>query len=217
MENAVLMPLREPAIEAAVRRALGAALRVAVARQPLAPADLSSGERSTLHGFTSTARRREWLTGRAALKRLLARLGADGDTSRIVFPHAQLALTHSRGVAIAVAAPDPRGVGVDLELRRGIEPQAARFFLAGGESALAARADGASRILLRLWTAKEALFKADGDNAHRTLRDYRFDDPAGSGGGARRAGRREARFRYSSFRVAGGYLSVAVRADEAQP
>ena len=180
-------------------RSLGVALKLAVATHPIDPARLTAGDRSILDTLGQRARRREWLVGRAALARLPRRI-----------PHARYSLTHSRGIAVAAFGAGPRSIGIDLELRRGVDPRAARFFLTDEESSgLPRAAQRCSQELLRLWTAKEALFKADPDNRHRSLREYRIDAPASGAGTASRAGRRNARFRYASFRVAGGYLSIA--------
>ena len=90
------------------------------------------------------------------------------------------------------------GLGVDFEDERPVDPRVARFYLRDHEQG----------DLLRLWTVKEALFKATPDNGDATLLDYEVADPEALAGTATdRAGRR---FRYSSGRLRQGWLTIAV-------
>ncbi|MBW8886555.1 MAG: 4'-phosphopantetheinyl transferase superfamily protein [Fibrobacteres bacterium] len=200
------------------RRALGLDVRAAVAFSPLSVDLLTPGELARYRNLDGTERRRSWLTGRAALRRLLRRLDRGPDTAGLAFPAPDMSLTHSGGMAVAVACLDApgQGLGVDLEAERSLRSESARFFLSDGERArlalrgLAPESAGFEDALLRLWTAKEALFKADTGNRGRILADYRLSDPmARRGRAALRAelGRRE--FRYVSHRLAGWHLSLA--------
>lgn len=164
-------------------------MALAVATVPAAT--LTAGE---LAALPDGPRRKDWLLGRAALKAH----GVD-DTSTVVFPNRCLSLTHSAGVAVAARCDgDQAGVGVDLEAWRTIDPRAARFFLGPDE-----RGD-----LLRLWTVKEALFKATPANAGAALVDYRVEDPRAHEGTAQdRLGRT---FEYLSRRRPEGWLTIAV-------
>lgn len=139
-------------------------------------------------------RRHDWLLGRAALK-----AHGIGDTSTVAFPNRCLSLTHSAGVAVAARCDgDQAGVGVDLEGWRTIDPRAARFFLRPNEQG----------DLLRLWTVKEALFKATPANAGAVLVDYEVEDPLTLEGTAHdRHGRA---FEYLSRRRREGWLTIAV-------
>ncbi|HJV08575.1 MAG TPA: hypothetical protein VJ653_02815 [Acidimicrobiales bacterium] len=164
---------------------------LAVATTPAPLSTLTPGERAQLpHG----PRRHDWLLGRAALKAAGA-----GDTSLLAFPNRCLSLTHAAGVAVAARCDgDQAGVGVDLEAWRTIDPQSAPLYLRPGE-------DG---DLLRLWTVKEALFKATPANAGVALVDYEVEDPlAYEGVAADRHGRT---FEYQSRRRPEGWLTVAV-------
>lgn len=171
------------------REALGLEIAFAVACDPVPVDDLSAGERARLESLRNPGRREEWLRGRAALKRLLRRLGDSDDTSLLSFPHARISLTHSAGLAIAaglsgegpgavdspLTGADPgaaalpgagvRGLGLDFEARRPMRPGTERFFLADRERERLEE-DGACGTwdLLRLWTVKEALFKSDPGN-----------------------------------------------------
>jgi hypothetical protein len=106
-------------------------------------------------------------------------------------------------VAVAVWC-DGKGTGVDLEVRAPSE-RAARRFLSAPELEGARGADG----WLRLWTVKEACFKADLSNAGTSITAYEVDEPAPRSGTAARKGT-SSRFRYASLRAFGGWLSVAV-------
>lgn len=127
--------------------------------------------------------------GRAALRVAATLAGLPGDPARYRFPHPRVSVSHTeRAGAAAVLLDGPaRGVGVDLEHDRAVPPGMARFYLSDAE---------VSGDLLRLWTVKEAMFKADLDNAERMLRDYRAADPA---------------YRCVSARHLGGWLTVATR------
>ena len=155
----------------------------------------------------------EWLRGRAALRAVMSRRGEGLDTSEVRLPHAHYSLTHSDSLAVA-AAGDERGIGVDLEHFKPMRTQAARYFLTDPEhSWIDSLPDVVrSRELLRLWTVKEALFKADLRNAHRTLRDYRVPEPWAITGFASTP--ESVPQRYTTRRTAslpvGGFLSVAI-------
>jgi len=181
--------------------ALGIPVELAAVSSPVAVADLSPGERAQLPKGGG-ARRGDWLRGRAALKVLL-----DGaDTATVAFPHRALSLTHAAGLAVAARADGHQaGLGVDFEGERSIDPRAARFYLRDAE-----QADLADGDLLRLWTVKEALFKATPANDGATFLDYEVADAhalAPVGTATDRAGRC---FRYVSGRLRQGWLTIAV-------
>jgi phosphopantetheinyl transferase len=183
---------------------------VCVEVQPLPENRLTSGETADFAKLTAPARRESWLCGRAALKRLGAAIGQGDDTSVFKFPHPKMSLTHSESWAVAIGSSSPKldGIGVDLEVKIP-KPETARRFLNPSELVWLRRMDETDhpRLLHRLWTVKEALFKADPGNAGRTLRDYALADPGFVAGRARRA---ERLFHYASFEVPRGFLSVAV-------
>ena len=190
------MPWPE-AVEDHVAAALGMAVRLRFATAAVGLEELTAAERAQL---PAGPRRRDWLLGRAALKRLLG----GGDTSGVRFPHRSLSLSHAGGLAVAAGVEGGQGgVGVDYEPGRGVEPRTARFFLRPPE-----RQPGRAGDLLRLWTVKEALFKATPGNEGATLLDYETVDP-GAGAGEALDGTGRA-FRYASAAVRGGWLTVAV-------
>jgi phosphopantetheinyl transferase len=178
---------------------------------PLAEEKLSPGEREELARLAAPGRRESWLRGRAALKRLLASLGESDDTSALKFPHPRVSLTHSDAWAVAVGSTSAKmlGLGVDLQVKAAPKPETARRFLNPAELVWLRRMEEEERprMLHRLWTVKEAVFKADPENSGKTLRDYGMADPGYVAGKARRG---ERVFYYASFEVPEGFLSVAV-------
>ena len=166
-------------------------VELAVATVPAPVATLTPAERARL---PDGPRRHDWLLGRTALK-----AHGIGDTSSVAFPNRCLSLTHSAGTAVAARCDgDQVGLGVDLEGWRTIDPRAARFFLRPDEKG----------DLLRLWTVKEALFKATPDNAGVAFLDYAVaDSHAFEGAATDRLGRT---FEYRSRRRPEGWLTIAV-------
>ncbi|WP_395293103.1 4'-phosphopantetheinyl transferase superfamily protein [Kitasatospora hibisci] len=113
-------------------------------------------------------RRREFLAGRCAARRALRAAGGPvgeiGRAGRRPLAPAgwALSISHSAGLAVALAAPLDRhaAVGCDLELRR-LPAAAARLVLTGPERAWVGDAGTpeAEHRLLALFSAKEAAFK----------------------------------------------------------
>ena len=119
------------------------------------------------------------------MKKLLLSLKMDPDTSTLSFPHPTLSLSHTKdwAVAIGVLAGPMKidGIGIDLELSRPVQDDHARFYLSKSECESAIDEDQR----LRLWTVKEALFKADPDNHDAVIGHYRVQTPSALSGQAR--------------------------------
>jgi 4'-phosphopantetheinyl transferase superfamily protein len=214
------MLLDERYLEQELQRALGLPLRVSVARAPLGEEALSPAERSRAPVPRGTRGEQAWLRGRAALKRLLARLGEETDTASLRFPHPRLSLSHTGRWAVAVGlgrGAEVEGLGVDLERGRTPPAGSERFFLAVAEQSWLAAVEPERRPWesLRLWTTKEALFKACPANAGALLGDYRLLDPAAWTGRAGKVGESGILWRYSTLSLAEGFLTVGV--GEASP
>jgi len=203
--------INEASFAAALLETFSLPIQACFESQPVAEDRLTAGERAVFDTLASPTRRASWLRGRAALKRLQASIGGAEDTSILKFPHPKLSLTHSETWAIAVGSTSPRllGIGVDLEVKGAPKPETARRFLNPAELVWLRRMDEGDRekMLHRLWTVKEATFKADPENPGKTLRDYGLADPGYVAGKARRGDRV---FYYASFEVPDGFLSVAV-------
>ena len=153
----------------------------------------------------------DWLRARTALKAVLFNLGENTDTSRIRFPNSRFSLSHCGRAAVAVGVGANallRGIGVDLELGRTPPETSERFFLSQGEMAtLPGSEPDRALTLRRLWTAKEALFKADPHNTTRVLTDYHLQNPSLAAGQARKG---DIIFEYASMAFPDGELSVAI-------
>jgi len=106
------------------------------------------------------------------------------------------------------------GVGLDIETNRVVQPAAARFFLTDGEQEWLKElgGHGSSQHLLRLWTVKEAIFKADPENDEKILGDYVLENPSQWDGNAYPKDRKFLRFYYSSIQLDEGFLSIALLA-----
>ena len=166
----------------------GPRLVVAVATIGEATADLTAGERLRYDEIPSPERRQSWLAGRAAIKAARTRLGLDTDTAALHFPAPCTSLTHAAGFAVAVAAPQGalRGLGVDLEAPRKTSPGASRFYLTESERDWLERCpvERQPEERIRLWTIKEAAFKACPDNRGMNLTRIALQDPASAQGEA---------------------------------
>jgi 4'-phosphopantetheinyl transferase EntD len=161
-----------------VLAAAGLGLGVAVVGERLAPAGPAEAAAA---GAMPPRRRREFLAGRHAARRALGAVGLDcGEIPRSgrlpVFPPGRAAsISHSAGIAVAVARAPGRGdgpLGCDLELRP-LPPHAARLVLRADEEG-PLRAGGWS--MTALFSAKEAAWKAlyvPGREHPGTLRDLR--------------------------------------------
>lgn len=168
-------------------------------------------------------RRSDFLVGRSALHRAVRAAGltagpvlCDGPRPRL--PEGLSAsISHSRGVAVAVAGPADRfpALGIDLEFAQ-LPVRAAHLVLREPECPLLGPPRSAAQRLLTLYSAKEAAFKALSPlvgPALRGLRDLRLD-PDGAGFLARATGCTEYRVRVSVRRLPhGGVLCWALLDD----
>jgi len=144
-------------------------------------AELSRAEQTCLARFNFANRRRDWLCGRHALKKLLSALGRTADTSSIEFPDRQLSITHSGDIAIAAGTDaDTQGLGIDYEPLRAINERVARWFLDDAEIDWLNHQPASCRTphIIRLWTIKEAAFKSHPHNHDMTLGEFAIGDPA---------------------------------------
>jgi len=210
--------LDAPAAFAAVVRALGTILDVplvvATSDQAVELEELSRLESEAFSRLAGSLRLPSWLRGRAALKRLLRALDEPDDTGLVRFPHPRLSLTHAGALAIAVGTRHQRldvtGVGVDLEWARAVRPEASRFYLQPEEMLELQRLTDAeaNAARLRLWTVKEALFKATPQNENALLTDVSCADPLALTGTA--WGKRAERYAYATQAFGAGVVTVAV-------
>lgn len=200
---------------------LGVRLFVVVTEQALDHRRLTVEEATRFNELKTTPRRRSWLKGRDALKRLLVRMGEPDDTSTIRFPSNRVSLSHSASYAVAVGAGagELSGIGVDLELDRIPDLRSARFFLSQAEQSWLEGLPEDSRPvqLLRLWTIKEAVFKADPENHARMPYEYKVMEPSARAGNAFHPAHGTRAIRYLSIEMERGFLTLAVLAGGSPP
>jgi 4'-phosphopantetheinyl transferase EntD len=198
-------------LASAASRFFGVRLSIASAERSVELDRLSGEERDFLSSLGAPDRKSRWRRGRAALKDLLSELGESEDTHGLSFPHPRYSLTHSRTTALAAGSLSGSlvGLGIDLEYHRPVPAAAGPFFLGSDERDWLSDRSPAeqSRELLRLWTVKEALFKADPTNGAARLRDYPLADASQWGGSCSRAAAFE--LRYLCFELPEGFVSLA--------
>src|SRR5262245_38819227 len=133
----------EKRIQAELEAGIGARLAVSVVRTPLPIGRLTRAETAVARGRGAGGRQREYRRGRAALRRLSARVA--GFRMSRTFPDPRVSLSHSGGWAIAVRSCEPLafGAGVDLELCA-VDPDAVRFYLTAEEREVLAVASRAA-------------------------------------------------------------------------
>lgn len=208
------MRLDEKRLSKKFEEDLGISLKIAASGRSVDLRQLSPREQVRYRALEALPRRESWLKGRSALKRLLLRLGEGDDTAEVRFPHPRFSLTHSGRYAVAIGTDSDRlgGIGVDLEVGRSPHPDSARFFLTPEECDWISCQKESDRPghLLRLWTAKEALFKADPKNNETGLPDYRMKNPGAWRGTAFVRHVREIEMRYASSPCGEGWISIAI-------
>lgn len=180
---------------------------------PLRESDLTVGERTVWKDLSGNERKVAWLRGRRALRNLRVRQGCDADTSELSFPSPQYSVSHAGELSLAAGVGDTvQGVGVDVELDRVPGTAFARFFMTSEELNYirSLRGQTASHCVLRIWTIKEALFKATPDNKGLVLRSFRLTDPSAEEGEATLVSRPGLRLYYSSISLVRGQLGVAI-------
>ncbi|WNC73459.1 4'-phosphopantetheinyl transferase superfamily protein [Thalassotalea psychrophila] len=162
----------------------GKKVLVEMCKQQLPLAQLSINERKHYDSFTTQSRKAEWLKGRNALKVLLHKNNESLDTEQISFPNKSYSLTHNDGLAIAIAMDDVTGVGVDFEVWHDVKPTMVEWFLNNAEKLWLSTLSGQKfeQEFVRLWTVKEALFKATMNNEELGLIDFKIDEPSAISG-----------------------------------
>lgn len=175
---------------------------------------LSEAEKKQFVLMRNERRRESWLRGRHVLKDVLKKMGHASDTTLIDFPHKSFSISHSQNYAIAVGleAEAVQGIGVDLEFMRATRDGMMRFFLSEEESEWLGELSAPERNkqIIRLWTVKEAVFKADPENASQTMIKYRLTEPAALVGIALPTSGSLLVFKYASLYVDNAWISVAL-------
>lgn len=189
--------------------------------------ELTETEIIQLAQYKNERRRSSWLRGRRALKILMREIEfADQhaplntiDTTATFFPHPAFSLSHSRDIAIAISCLAPAfGVGLDLEFIKETKTQMSRFYLSEDERGWLDKLSDKERSIeqIRLWTAKEAIFKSDLNNENRTLLSYQLADPRANSGKARVRTDEKYKADYSSRRFGDCWISIAISHSESK-
>ncbi|HEX7152961.1 MAG TPA: 4'-phosphopantetheinyl transferase superfamily protein [Thermoanaerobaculia bacterium] len=126
----------------------------------------SKEELAIAASFKLAKRRDEWLCSRTAVKRLAASMGLEPLRCTVARPMLlvdgvssglYVSLSHSGRYAAAVLAEEP--VGIDIEMLRDLDENAAHLYLTESEEAVM-RGCALPYRSLHFWCAKEAAFKA---------------------------------------------------------
>lgn len=205
--------LSEDELTAYFSDALGTRLQFRVATDELAENCLSVQERALLSEFKHEKKRSSWLRGRAALKKILNEVSSTADTACWPVPNPKCSLSHTESVAVCVGREEGAGIGIDIEGAREVRPAMKKFYLAESEQS---QIDCASQEdLLRLWTTKESLFKADMQNANKTVLKYVTKNAADLVGLATNNGADGVLyFKYASKKFGQHWLSVSIAIQE---
>ena len=138
---------------------------------------LSTSEIKKCKYTKNSSRYFDWILGRSALKKVFEHLNKSIDVTKISFPNEYFSISHTKDCAVAIGilnnCESSNGVGIDLELNRKVDVKHTRYYLSKYESDLVNSNDD----LLRLWTVKEALFKADPNNDGVILKYYNVKNP----------------------------------------
>jgi len=155
-----------------------------------------------------TLREASWRRGRLALRQVLIACGDQPDTGPVTFPHDRYSLTHQGNWALAVGLlSEPfKGIGIDYQSGKSPSEKAVRLFLTQDEEMQLPMNRTAD--LLRLWTVKEALFKADSDNTQMRFVDYLLLDATAE---VSELSCGQKQFHYASVEAFNGWVTVAVQ------
>jgi 4'-phosphopantetheinyl transferase len=162
-----------------------ALVRVPIGPEPRGQALLSEGERERAARLAPGSARAEFVTVRAALRRLLAtllgeppeRLAIEADARgkpRLRRGGVRFSVAHTFGLGLIALTPD-REVGVDVELIEAarVTPARERAALATAERRLAEGLDAEhrARSFFARWSCKEAVAKATGQGIALPFRE----------------------------------------------
>lgn len=174
---------------------------LALAQGQAPPGLLSPREETILAGLTLLPRRRKWLLGRWAAKRLLGELAAEGsdlvpedwrrhwsilnDEAGVPYVDQEgqgrlplsLSISHRGDWGLAAIALSPgTTIGADLETVEPRDPALVRQFFSESEANRVGKSDAADRTVARMWSAKEAVLKAMGIGLRHDTRDIVVGD-----------------------------------------
>jgi phosphopantetheinyl transferase len=121
---------------------------------------------------------KEWVASRFILKQILD-FGIDDNILSIKMPHLGVSITHTQEKALVLESFDRNlSIGIDYELRVKAPLESARFFLTEKEQNWLYDGYFNEWELLKIWTIKEACFKAGMDNKKMGLKDFELIEPS---------------------------------------
>ena len=197
---------QEAWIGAEIKQTFAVPLSLRITDQACDLNDLTESERKQLAHISNGVRRQSWLKGRKALK-LTQREYLD--TSLLKFPVPNFSLTHSGDYALAIYLPNGRGIGLDFQIHKPIKAGIEKFFLTKNELSWLSKQPiiNYQDHILRLWTLKEAVFKAD---LHQTkLKDYQVLNLGKKSGFIEKISESKS-FKFKQFCLAAGSLSCVL-------
>ena len=195
-------------LELDLKRRLNKSIRLASARAPLAEKFLDSTDQQRLASFTTVERKNQWLRGRRALSAVAEANNFESPLSSLNPPCSGFSLTHNGKISVAAGIGASQGIGVDFESWRQLETAMLRWFLTATEQQQLTVPSNFTR--LRLWTVKEALFKASAENQDLLLTDLEVYQVTAMTGRARNCTRANSSLHYTSFMLRQGLLSIAI-------
>ena len=142
----------------------------AVASSGLDPKELNKKDFELYQSFTSSKRKTDFLIGRKALYSFFKSSEQSDFCGKT---HSRYSLSHSQGVALAMDTQSKfKGVGVDLEFWRESLVGSRHLYSTKDEWIFCQK----NLDYLRLWAAKESIYKAFGDKDLRLLDIKCVDD-----------------------------------------
>ncbi len=214
------MPLvDELGIEKEFHRVFGLPARFAWTSTPLSLDDLLPQEQLALKEAKNRGRfHASWFLGRAVARKLFSYLEIPIEATTLMMSQNKISLSHTKNNAYAIGISEYTngtfGIGLDVELSRTMQRDWGRFFLTPSEQQWLSNIpeSSLSNTMIRLWTLKEALFKADLNNRQFDLPDYQLKDPSQWTGDAFNIHNKLA-FRYYSLKLDSIWLAIATRMD----
>ena len=172
-------------IEARAQKLIGADFHFYWVSQPCLKTSLTEGELQRLTLVQYLRQPTQYLIGLSALKQALRRVEGHMDTSRIQFPSSTVSLSHVDQGALSVGLTPAEagklgisGIGVDIDFLDYFQERSKSMYLTKNERQAfqayeeVSTKEEAQVLAMKLWTMKEALFKASPDNDHLQFNQF---------------------------------------------
>ncbi|QBY02950.1 4'-phosphopantetheinyl transferase superfamily protein [Thalassotalea sp. HSM 43] len=182
--------------------------------RPVLVSDLYPGEIAQLQQKSTAAARHQWCVSRRALKQVMTKMSGihNPDTSSLVFPNSIFSLSHSSKMSVACCALDAKGVGIDFEPWHSVSQNSWRWFLTANEvkQMQSLCIPKQWRQSIRLWSIKEALYKATPSRYQTAFIDYLLRPACNHTGVAIHKKWQTLQFQYRHYDLQDGALALAV-------